>query len=477
MRRPPGRVIVDRTMNGRSTSLQGRMLAVVLGIVLAGGISGSIASYMMAVQTADELFDAQLAQAAQTLLSIVEKGDDQVVYNPPESAHRYQQKLMFQVWELVRGEFRLVLRSENAPAELLPAAADHVFTTADWNDRSWRFYAEVDDHHDTRVIVAQDIDVRRQLASSIAWQNLLPFSIGVPLLAVLLLLAIRRSLRPLSALANELRNRAPNRLDPLQIADPPMELQPVLKGLDELFGKVAASLENERRFTADAAHELRTPLAGLKVQLQVAMRTSDPVEQRRAHEKCMQGIASMTHLVQQALTLTRVEASSHTQDFEKVDIAPLAASVCRDMGADAAAKQVALEVDLPRSAIINGLPEMLRIMLRNLLDNAVRYTPECGHVTVGITGDATTVRLEITDSGPGVPSDQLELLGCRFHRLGESVEDGVGLGLSIVKRIANIHAAELVFSVPPPGAGLRATISFPAEGMWCAVPEGRAGAA
>jgi two-component system sensor histidine kinase QseC len=445
------------------------MLAVVLGIVLAGGISGSIASYMMAEQTADELFDAQLSQAAQTLLAIVEKGDDQVVYNPTESAHRYQQKLMFQVWELVKGEFKLVLRSQNAPTDLLPAAADHVFSTGEWNGHQWRFYAEIDDHRDTRVIVAQDLDIRRQLASSIAWQNLLPFSIGVPLLAVLLLLAIRRSLRPLSALASELQQRAPNRLDPLQVADPPMELQPVLKGLDELFRKVAAALENERRFTADAAHELRTPLAALKVQLQVAMRTSDPEEQHRALEKCMHGIGNMTHLVQQMLTLTRVEASSHAMDFEKVDIAPLAASVCRDLGADAAAKQVALEVNLPASAAVRGFPDMLRIMLRNLIDNAVRYTPEHGRVTVGIARDATTVRMEITDSGPGVPADQLELLGCRFHRLEESVEDGVGLGLSIVKRIANIHAAELAFSAPPAGTGLRATVTFPADGMWCAV--------
>ena len=255
----------------------------------------------------------------------------------------------------------------------------------------------------------------------------------------------------------------------LQVADPPMELQPVLKGLDELFRKVAAALENERRFTADAAHELRTPLAGLKVQLQVAMRTSDPEEQRRALAKCMHGIGNMTHLVQQMLTLTRVEASSHAMDFEQVDIAPLAASVCRDMGAEAAAKQVALEVNVPASAMVQGFPDMLRILVRNLVDNAVRYTPERGQVSVGIARDATTVRVEIIDSGPGVPADQLELLGCRFHRLEESVEDGVGLGLSIVRRIAKIHAAELAFSAPPAGTGLRATITFPAEGMWCAV--------
>jgi two-component system sensor histidine kinase QseC len=446
------------------------MLAVVLGIVLAGGISGSIASYMMAERSADELFDAQLAQAAQTLLAIVEKGDDQIVYEPTESAHRYQQKLMFQVWELVKGEFKLILRSQNAPAELLPAAADHIFSTAEWNGHQWRFYAEIDDHHDTRVIVAQDLEIRKGLASSIAWQNLLPFSIGVPALAVLLLLAIRRSLRPLSDLAHELEHRAPNRLDPLQVADPPLELQPVLKALDELFSQVASALENERRFTADAAHELRTPLAGLKVQLQVAMRTTDPSEQRQALEKCLHGIGSMTHLVQQMLTLTRVEASSRATDLEQVDIVPLATSVCRDLGAQAAAKRVSLEVDAPTTATVSGFPEMLRIMVRNLVDNAVRYTPVDGRVTVGVARDATTIRMEITDSGPGVPTDQLELLGCRFHRLEESSEEGVGLGLSIAKRIADIHAAGLVFSAPPVGTGLRATITFPAEGTWRATP-------
>lgn len=436
------------------------MLATVLGLVILWGSATGVAGYLGAVHEVDELFDAQLAESAETLLALAGGGNAHLLAGVSAAGHAYQQKLLFQVWQEQGGALRMLAHSANAPHNPLAGTAAQGFSEAQWDGRAWRFYIlHADAAPPIRVLVGQDLDIREELAGRIAWQNIIPFGIGLAALALLLAAAIRRGLRPLALLAREVQQRAAHRLHPVSLESAPRELEPVVRALRDLFGKVEAALGNERRFTADAAHELRTPLAALRAQLQVAMKTRDAAERDAALDKCLQGTDRMTHLVAQLLTLARLEAKGEAARFETVDPAALAAAVCAELGPAAVAKRIALELEADPGPALPGLPELLRILLRNLVDNAVRYTPANGKVRVAVERRAGEVCIGVADSGPGVAPGRRGELGQRFRRLDESSAEGVGLGLSIARRIAEIHGAGLAFSSSPLG-GLQATVSL-----------------
>ena len=442
-------------MTGRS--LMARVLGAALLVVALGGGAAAVFSYRSALHEADELFDAQLGELAGTLLAIVAHGDDDVADDIRLGKYKYQQKLLFQVWHEDDDERRLILRSANAPGTPLAVAAG--FSSGDWSGRGWRFFVASDPGHENRVLVGEDLAIRRELARKIAWQTLLPFLIAVPTLALLLFIAVRQGLAPLRRLAQDLEHRSPERLDPVALADTPAELKPVLTELNALLERVGAALENERRFTSDASHELRTPLAALQAQVQAAQLATDPAERRRALDNCLAGARRMAHLVDQLLTLARIEALPEAA-AQGVDLAEVARGVCADLAPDAVGKGVGLELDAEAPTPVAGQAGLLRVLVRNLVDNAIRYTAAGGRVAVRVEPSAEGMVLSVEDTGPGVAADELPLLGERFHRLGNQEAEGVGLGLSIVKRIAALHRATVTFA-PGGERGLRAGIEFP----------------
>lgn len=448
-------------MSLRLNSVYARVLALVMGAMLLGGGLVVFASYRQALHEANELFDAQLAQTGQTLLAIVAHGDDDVAGDLGETAHKYQQRLMFQVWHERHGDWRLLLRSSNAPAEALPLRKEEGFSSAQWNDRRWRFFAHTDPEHEMRVVVAQQYQFREELARNVAWQNLLPFAIGLPLLAFLLHFAIRGGLQPLRELAGDLAHRAPDRLEPLKMGDPPSELEPVLAALNRLLGQLQGALENERRFTADAAHELRTPLAALQAQLQVAGLAPTETERRSALEKSLRGVSRMTHLVEQLLTLARIEGDTDALARSETDLAGALQMVCGELGSAAAARSISLGLNAPPGVPLAVQPDLFAVLARNLVDNAVRYTAAGGRVEVDLESAEREVVLRVADNGPGVPPERQALLGQRFGRYQEAGPEGVGLGLSIVGRIAELHGGRVEFGPGLDGAGLGVTVRLP----------------
>jgi two-component system, OmpR family, sensor kinase len=445
----------------RLDSLYARLLALVLAAVVIGGGMAVFASYRQALHEVDELLDAQLAQTAQTLLAIVAHGDDDVAGETGTAAHKSQQRMLFQVWHEHHGEWRLLLRSPNAPSEALPARQAEGFSSADWQGRNWRFYGQADPRRETHVVVGQESRIREELARSVAWRNLLPFLIGLPVLAVLLHFAIRRGVAPLRELAAALARRAPDRLEPVSMPDPPAELKPVLVALNRLFVSLEAALENERRFTSDASHELRTPLAALQAQLQVAGLATDEAERRSALEKCLQGTSRMTHLVRQLLTLARIEGDSESLVRVDTDLVAVVRSVCADLAPDVSAKDIALALEAPGRLVLAGQPDLLAVMARNLVENAVRYTPAGGRVEVTVREDPDVVILRVADNGPGVTEEQRASLGQRFGRFHEGGPEGVGLGLSIVRRIVENHGGLLEFAAGHGGRGLEVAVRLP----------------
>lgn len=448
-------------MKLRQHSLQIRLIGLMLGAMLLFGLVAGIQSYRNALHEADEIFDAQLAQLGQTLLAVAIHADDDETESTGPIAHKYQRSLAFQVWSTEHDQPRLLLHSGKSAAALPDPLPEEGFSHGEWQGQRWRYYRQGDPKRELEVVVGQNDRVRNDLAKEVAWHNLQPFLFGLPLLALAALIAIRLGLRPLRKLAQELQQRSPQRLDPVRLADAPQEIAPVIDALDRLFARVAGTIENERRFTSDAAHELRTPLAALRAQVQAAMLTEETTQRRVSLEKSLQGVDRMSHLVEQLLMLARLDELSSAARFEAVELAAVVRECCAELGPAALARKIELELEEEPTGPISGSADLLKVMVRNLLDNAIRYTPQGGRVSVTIRPLETTLQLEVRDNGPGVPAAQLALLGQRFSRLDPTLAEGVGLGLSIALRIADIHRANIAFARATEAGGLKVSVAFP----------------
>jgi two-component system sensor histidine kinase QseC len=444
-------------------SLRTRLL---IGLVSAIGliwIVTALLSYRDANHEIDELFDAQLAQSAKVLLAqasheLQEGGlpGKEIETERGGGGHKYEQKIAFQIWDR-NGE--LLLRSAAAPTMPL-SQRDSGFDDTVVDGRQWRVFTHWDAEREFRISVAERHDVRHELAGHIAFRLLYPLVIALPLLAVLIWFGIGAGLRPLRRITREVARRAPGNLDRLETGGVPQEIRPLADSLNSLLGRVEGALENERRFTADAAHELRTPLAALRTQAQVALRAGEDGVRRHALESVIQGVDRATHLVEQLLTLARLDPRSAAARHEPVDLAAVAETVLAALGPSAVDKAIDLSLETPGPVPVSGDETMLGVLLRNLVDNAIRYTPRDGSVRVSVAVTAGRAELTVTDTGPGIAAEERERVMERFYRALGTGESGSGLGLSIVKRIAELHGAEVFLESPEEGKGLRIRVAF-----------------
>jgi two-component system, OmpR family, sensor histidine kinase QseC len=267
-------------------------------------------------------------------------------------------------------------------------------------------------------------------------------------------------LAPLQRLSTSLAQRPPHGLEAVQLDDPPAEMQPLIAALNGLFARIGALIESERRFTADAAHELRTPIAGIRAQAQVALGSTGGDEQGRALAATLEGCDRATRLVEQLLTLARLEAAPEAPRGS-TDLAALARAVLADLAGPALARQQTLELDAPPLCRLRADDTLLGILLRNLVDNAIRYSPAGARVRVAITRRAGHTTLTVEDSGPGLTDEQRERLGERFFRVLGGDQPGSGLGWSIARRIAAVQSATLSASRSAALGGLAVTLVWP----------------
>ena len=449
-------------MTTRPSSIQSRLILLVLGALLAVELVSGWTGYRRALHEADELLDAQLVQYAQIMLSLAHEGRDDEVKLPDIKDHPYQSKLMFQIWDM-KGAPRLMLRSPEAPHQWPQGVKTSGYSEVTLAGHAWRFYVAKGDNGYV-VLAAHDLHIHQELASQIALSNMAPYLLAVPILAVLLLLAIRRGLKPLHALAADLSGRDPQRLDELPDAGLPRELRPPVRAMNQLFGRIRMAMDKERRFTSDAAHELRTPIAAMRAQLQVAERTPDPEERQAAIAKALRGTSRMTHLVAQLLALARLEAETADKPDANVNLGDLLHEVVAGLAHQAESRGIQVKIDTEPDCVLTGNSELLPVLLRNLVGNAIRSVPDAGRVQVGLARVGGRVVLTVADNGPGVAVEERDMLGQRFHRFGARTVEGVGLGLSIVRRIAVLHGAELVFGEGLEGRGLGVRVRFPATG-------------
>lgn len=436
-------------------SLRRRLLGLLLGGVSAAWLATMAFSYIDAHHEVDELFDAQLSQAAQTLLALASHDAGKGVEDLGAAGHKYQRRLRFQIW---RADGKLAIRSNNAPETPLTQAG--AFSETRDDDGHWRHYSQWNDGRSLQVQVSEDHRIRDELIGHIAWRLLFPALFGLPLIGIWVWLATRHGLSSLYGVARQIASRDPQQLQAINPKAAPEEIRPLIEALNGLFQRVEQNLEAERRFTADAAHELRTPLAALQAQLQVAQRARDGEEHDRSLQQLQSGLSRAAHLVDQMLLLARLDPESGLPDPQAVDLAALAESVCADLGPQILARNIDFDFASVDDATLTGQAEWLRVLIRNLVDNAVRYTPPGGRVAVRISRDDERLSLSVCDSGPGIPAPERNAVLRRFHRLEQAGQPGSGLGLAIVARIAELHGARLWLDSSPMTKGLNIGVQF-----------------
>jgi len=428
----------------KPTSLRWRLLRWVSLATLLIWMLAAALSYRQAKHEVQELMDGQMVKTARLLLAQASK-DNAYLRNLPTNldqvrgARKRRSEIALE-YQLGHADGTFLLRSANAPVSQLTGELGYHDIVH--NGQPWRSLTMETLNQNYRVQVSHSVASRDREALEIARKTVLPLALLLPLMIALIYLSVRRGLKPLDDLASEVATRTP---DNLKAITPPMalqETQPLVTALNRLLTRLGTTLDNERRFTADAAHELRTPLAALKVQAQVAMATRNPEQHQHALAQVIAGADRTTRLVEQLLRLARLDPLQKLPDLQVIDLGALASQTIEEANQTATARNLHLQMEIPATALtIRGDRDLLHVALRNLIDNALRYTPEGGSVTVSVSEQDDTIRLQVTDNGHGVPADELPRLAERFYR-GRDVEaEGSGLGLAIVRRIAELHGA------------------------------------
>lgn len=313
------------------------------------------------------------------------------------------------------------------------------------------------------VSVAETTEKRGQLANKIVASVILPQFIIIPLAVMLVWFGLSRGLRPLTRLRKTIETREPDDLSPIATRRVPEELEPLVEAFNEMLERMKKNVDAQQRFVADAAHQMRTPLTGLKTQAQFAMRESDPEALHHALRQIATGVDRAARMVNQLLTLARTEGSDPGQRaMEPIDLAMLMREVVEDWVIPAIDKGIDLGFEAEGQAMIQGNPFLLRELAKNLLDNALRYTPAGGHVTCRILIERGQVILEVEDDGIGLSEEQAELVFERFYRVDDAATEGSGLGLAIVQEIAVQHDTRASLRPNPKGKGVVARIPFAA---------------
>jgi two-component system sensor histidine kinase QseC len=440
------------------------VLLAVLGAAAWIGYDGS-------EDEADELFNARLATSARVLAALIATqplpapGAAPIVVSFPAPlegtahdeagpfGHPYETKIAFQVLD---AQGRLLMRSSSAPESAYAPLAPGFSTQKDWRVFTLR-------SDEVWVQAAERDDVRGELAGKLALAAVAPLIAGIPLLLVLIGLLLGYGLAPLAELAQRIARRQPGSLQPIRLRRSTAEIEPVLEALNGLLERVQSAIARERRFTADAAHELRTPLAALKIHAQNAVRATSEAERRASLERMLVGLERAIRLAEQMLALSR--AAARAPVAEPVSLRQAVEDALDDVLPTLKERgiKVSVAAQAPESEpFVQGERDKLATLARNLLDNAARYSPAGSTVRVEIANSGGATRLSVSDQGPGIPPELRERVFESYYRIPGMAAEGSGLGLAIVREIAAQHGAAVELTDGDGGRGTRVVVRFPA---------------
>ncbi|WP_058534865.1 ATP-binding protein [Legionella saoudiensis] len=409
----------------------------------------------------DDLHQRPLVKIQEALETIPQKVDNfyQKRFLNDEPPENYMDKFNFQVWT---NGGKLLLHSSTAPKIPLASEIDG-FSDKKIADQDWRVFTTYNAKAGVRTVLAERYDTRNELGHRIAQDDLYIMLLTFPLSGLLIWIIIGRGLDSLDKVAEEVANRAPSHLEPVDLQEVPEEIKPVIDELNKLFFRLKEGFEREKRFAADAAHELRTPLAALKTQAQVALHTNNIEEKNQALQKLIASVNRSTHVVQQLLTMSRlVPEAAHMDGMDEVNLSRLARETLAMLAPSAVEKQIDLEFETnAESLAIHGNSTALGILIRNLVDNAIRYCNEGGHIVVRLSKQQHEVMLEVCDNGPGIPAELRARVFERFFRILGNKSPGSGLGLGIVQQICQLHNGRVELDAPQTGTGLIVRVFLP----------------
>lgn len=429
-------------------SLRGRLLLFLLGLAAVAATAIAFTTYRSVLAETDQIFDYQLQQMA---LSLRDQGavpaEQRTALEDPNLEY------VVQIWT-VDGS----VTYSSHPLRWLPDTAVLGFTEVDIEGRPWRVFSTT--ARDRVIRVAQPLAVRQQRAAATARRSVAPVLVAVPLVALAVWWLVGLSLAPLSDLVAAVRARDTESLAPLRVAGLPPEIEPLVEALNALLARLNASFGAQRSFIADAAHELRSPLTALKLQLNLARRATDEASRVAALQELAAGTERLQHLVEQLLALARAEPAGAEAAFADTDLAEAARQGAADVVAFAASRAVDLELEAPQPVIVRADPAALRILARNLIDNAVRYAGPHARAKVQAVTEGADAVLRVDDSGPGIPPAERNRVFDRFYRRESGDTTGSGLGLAIVRAIVERHGARIDLGDSPLG-GLRAEVRLP----------------
>jgi two-component system OmpR family sensor kinase len=407
------------------------------------------AVYRNARQEVDEMFDYELRAVAQSIDSIgAPAGIGRAVGRVPDD------EVLVQIWS-PGGE--LLYRSN--PELAAPYTAEAGYASLRSGGTDYRSYSRRTG--DGTVQVAQTLAERRELAFELSLRLLAPLLLALPLLGLAIWYLVRRALRPVQQLGDALSARTDDALDPVPSQRLPDELLPLVGGFNRLLQRLTQAFSTQRALVADAAHELRTPLAVVQLQAQTLQRSAEPQEHAAALHALRGGVDRATRLVQQLLTLARQEpAARERAAAEQVRLDQLVREVLAELVLLAHEKNIELSLQAEQAITLRGDSAGLRALVGNLVENAVHYTPEGGRVDVVLTAEAAQVRLAVSDTGPGIPPEQRALVLGRFYRAPGAAGSGSGLGLAIATAVVQRHGGTLALQDATDG-GLRVDVRLP----------------
>jgi two-component system sensor histidine kinase QseC len=455
-------------------SLRGRLRWMIIALLVLFLLPLAVYSFIRTSTQMAVVSDARLAEAAHTIATLIQHAGIATFEEHQGMLVPVQKKSVLEsLGEVATHESEVGFQVFDRQGKLVIGTVNLVTLPATPDDRSayhdlkkqhhvWRTFNYVDPNSGYVIRVADRYDSREEIVNTLWLDHGLPFMLGLPVLALLVGWAVARGLRPLADLTTALSVREPGSRERITLPDAPLELRPVLSALNDQLVRQEDALERERRFSADVAHELRTPLASIMLNLESAIATTDLDEIQDSLAGAQNSVGTLARRIEQLLSLAKLEAGAASSRPASVDLVTLADGVVHELTPAIQRRGVDLAVTREHASVfVKGYEPALAALLRNLLENALRYVPAGGTIQLSIAQSTQEATLEVIDDGPGIPVERRQAVFARFHREAGTRGEGYGLGLSIVARAAGLHRASIEMLDSPLGRGLRVRVSIP----------------